>query len=306
MASLALPLLAGLDPNSSGILGRLRDGGPQCASRLTLWGNVLHLIAQKPWLGWGWGELDYAHLVTLYPGARFCEILDNAHNLPLHLAVELGVPLALLVCGGGLWLAWRARPWREPDATRQLAWAVLAMILLHSLLEYPLWYGPFQMAFVLSLWLLWRSPAPAYNTLGYGKKEDFSLPALVLYALTAIGLIAYTSYAAWDYERISQIYKAPTQRSPVLRDNTLAKISDSRLFIDQVHFAELTLSDLTRNNAAHLHTLALDVLHFSPEPRVLEKVIESATLLGLDDEARYFAARYRAAFPESYVRWAKD
>ncbi len=27
-----------------------------------------------------------------------------------------------------------------------MAWGVLAIILLHSLLEYPLWYGPFQMA----------------------------------------------------------------------------------------------------------------------------------------------------------------
>src|SRR5665811_2179347 len=93
-----------------------------------------------------------------YPGARFCEILDNAHNLPLHLVVELGLPLAVLVCGAGLWLVWRQRPWRERDATRQMAWAVLALILLHSLLEYPLWYGPFQVAFGLSLWLLWRRP----------------------------------------------------------------------------------------------------------------------------------------------------
>ena len=100
-AAFALPVLAGLDAHATGILARLHDGGPQCASRLTLWANVLHLIAQKPWLGWGWGELDYAHFITLYPGPRFCEILDNAHNLPLHLAVELGVPLALLVCGGG-------------------------------------------------------------------------------------------------------------------------------------------------------------------------------------------------------------
>ena len=306
VSSLALPWLAGLDPNASGILGRLHDGGPQCSSRLTLWGNVLHLIAQKPWLGWGWGELDYAHLVTLYPGARFCEILDNAHNLPLHLAVELGVPLALLVCGGGLWLAWRARPWREPDATRQLAWAVLAVILLHSLLEYPLWYGPFQMAFVLSVWLLWRSPAPTHSALGYKNKESFSPLALVLFATAAIGLVAYSGYAAWDYEHVSQIYKSPARRTPALRDNTLVKISDTHLFIDQVHFAELTLTDLTRNNAAHIHTLALDVLHFSPEPRVLEKVIESATLLGLDNEALYFAARYKAAFPEGHAAWAKD
>src|SRR5205085_9473049 len=140
--------------------GRL-GGGQACSSRLVLWSNVLHLIAQKPLAGWGWGELDRAHFETLYEGARFCDILDNAHNLPLHLAVELGVPAALLVCGLGLWWAWRQRPWQEADATRQLAWAVLALIALHSLLEYPLWYGPFQIAFGAALgWLL----APAQQS----------------------------------------------------------------------------------------------------------------------------------------------
>ncbi|MBA3058935.1 O-antigen ligase family protein, partial [Rhodoferax sp.] len=122
-AALALPLLLGQDLQAVGMLARLQQGDSACASRLTLWANVLHLIAQRPWLGWGWGELDYAHFITLYPGLRFCAILDNAHNLPLHLAVELGLPLALAVCSAGLWLMVRAKPWRERDATRQLAWS---------------------------------------------------------------------------------------------------------------------------------------------------------------------------------------
>ena len=53
--------------------------------------------------------------MTLYPSARFCDILDNAHNLPLHLAVELGLPAALLLCGTALWLTLQRKPWREAD-----------------------------------------------------------------------------------------------------------------------------------------------------------------------------------------------
>ena len=71
---------------ADGLMARFGDA-PGCTSRRVLWSNVLHLIAQKPWLGWGWGELDYAHYVTLFPGQRFCVLLDNAHNLPLQLAV---------------------------------------------------------------------------------------------------------------------------------------------------------------------------------------------------------------------------
>jgi hypothetical protein len=33
------------------------------------------------------------------------------------------------------------------------------VIVLHSLLEYPLWYGPFQMALGICLGLLWHPSA---------------------------------------------------------------------------------------------------------------------------------------------------
>jgi O-antigen ligase len=305
LAALALPALAGLDPNASGILARLQAGDPACASRLTLWGNVLHLIAQQPWLGWGWGELDYAHFITLYPGARFCEILDNAHNLPLQLAVELGLPVALLICGGGLWLAWRAKPWRETDATRQLAWVVLALILLHSLLEYPLWYGPFQMAFGLSLWFLWCTSTRRTRVAGHFF-DAFRPLTPVVYGVLAAILIAIIAFAGWDYQRISQIYLTPESRSAAYREHTLAKVRDSWLFRQQVRFAELSTTPLTPANAAQLRVLATDLLHFSPEPRVAETLIESATLLGRDDEALFYLVRYQAAFPDRHARWAQQ
>ncbi|MEY4883491.1 MAG: hypothetical protein RIS34_1345 [Pseudomonadota bacterium] len=297
VAAFALPRLAGLDAGATGILARLHDGGPACASRLTLWGNVLHLIAQKPGAGWGWGELDYGHFITLYPGARFCDILDNAHNLPLHLAVELGVPVAALICGVVAWLVIRARPWQERDARRQMAWAVLAVIGLHSLLEYPLWYGPFQMAVLLCVGLLWH---------GRQMPNQASNKALapVLYASAATLLIAFTAWAAWDYHRISQIYLAVDERSPAYRANTLDKIKASWLFQDQVQFAELTTTELTPDNAAHINALAKAVLHFSPEARVVERLLDSALLLGDADETAFYLARYQAAFAAEAARWA--
>ena len=153
IAAWLLPLFAGSEVDN--MLHRLREGAPDAHSRLVLWRNVLDLIAQHPWAGWGWGELSFAHYSTLYSGPRFVEILDNAHNLPLHLAVELGIPAALLICGGFGWLVLAARPWRETDPARLMAWGLLGAIVLHSLLEYPLWYGPFQLVFGLCLGFLW-------------------------------------------------------------------------------------------------------------------------------------------------------
>ena len=311
-ATLALPFLIGLGPGSGGILARFQDAGPACASRLTLWSNVLHLIAQNPWFGWGWGELDFAHFITPYPGARFCEILDNAHNLPLHLAVELGAPLAVAVCGAGLWMIWRLQPWREQDATRQMAWGVIAVILLHSLLEYPLWYGPFQMAFGLCVWLLVSTPPgieAAVQPVAIAQRPRFQSlkentnKAVVYIQLFATIIIAVVAYTAWDYHRISQIYLAPEQRSPAYQTNTLAKIKPSWLFKNQVQFAELTTTTATLDNAARLHAMAQSLVHFSPEARVVQKLIDSALLLGRDEEAARYIERFSAVYPKEHAAW---
>ena len=291
---------------SGGLFGRLAEA-PGCASRKVLWSNVLTLIAEKPWLGWGWGELDYAHFITLYPGPRFCEILDNAHNLPLHLAVELGVPVALAVCGGTGWLVWRAQPWRETNPLRQMAWGVLAVIGLHSLLEYPLWYGPFQIAVVLCVGLLWTTheAVPASRS-GLQHKFKPELPfSQYLRALAAITMIAMLAAVAISYYRVSQIYLPPAERSAAYQGDTLNKIRDSWLFRNPARFAELSITVLKPENAAAMYEVAKEMLHYSPEPRVIEKVIESAVMLGRDDEALQYLARYRAAFPLDHARWAE-
>lgn len=310
VASIALPMLIGRDPFADGIGSRFRNPELACAGRVLLWQNVLHLIAQKPWWGWGWGEVSYAHFITLYPAGRFCDILDNAHNLPLHLAVVWGIPAALIICGAVVFAVLRARPWRETMPDRQMAWAVLAMIGLHSLLEYPLWYGPFQIATALAIWILWRSrPQPASadgDTLqndSTPRRRNIPVPAMPAVLVGAGVLLAALAYAAWDYRRVSQVYMVPSLRSAAYRDDTLRKVQDSWLFRKQVRFAALTLATVTPENAQGLNTMARELLHFSPESRVIEKLIDSDLVLGRRDDAAYFMLRYRNAFPAEYERW---
>ena len=295
LATVLLPLMAGMDPSLHGLVSRLRSGDEACASRLTLWANVIELITLRPWAGWGWGELDYAHYMTLYEGPRFCQILDNAHNLPLHLAVELGVPVALLASSGVVWWVARQHPLREKDVVRQLAWAVLFLIALHSLLEYPLWYGPFQMAALICLGILW----------GTGREHQISAGLMFRFRVAAFAMVLLVTcgYALWDYHRVSQIYLPPENRSPAYRTDTLAKIHGSRIFANQVAFAELTITPLTPANAQWTYDTAKHLLHYSPEPKVIEKLIESAAMLGWEDDAVEHLARYRAAFPDDYARW---
>jgi hypothetical protein len=251
-----------------------------CGGRRVLWSNVLAMLAQHPWLGWGWGETDYAHFMTGYSSMRFCDMLDNAHDFPLHLALEFGVPFAAAVMALiGLWVL-RRTPWREDHPWRVMAWCLILVLGLHSLLEYPLWYGPFQMTLGFAIGLLWASPN------AQAKQETQEGPMLVA-ALLFIGCL----YAAWDFNRVGQIYRQAISRDAAYRDNPLHHAKQSWLFKNQADFAELTTQNVTQDNAAELYPQAVRLMHYSPEARVVQRVIDSGKLLGHEDQAQALTAR---------------
>ena len=251
-----------------------------CGGRRVLWGNVLALIAQHPWLGWGWGETDYAHFMTGYSSMRFCDMLDNAHDFPLHLALEFGVPFALVVMAViGAWILHRT-PWREQNAWRVMAWCLIVVLGLHSLLEYPLWYGPFQMTLGLAIGLLWASQ-------DLPVEEERQEGPMVIAALLFVGCL----YTAWDFNRVGQIYRQAASRDAAYRDNPLHHAKQSWLFKNQADFAELTTQTVTADNAADVYPQAVRLMHYSPEARVVQRVIDSGKLLGHDDQAKELAER---------------
>ena len=119
-------------------------------------------------------------------------------------------------------------------------------------------------------------------------------------------LVVSISYAVWDYTRVSQLFLSPQARLSGYQDNTLQKVSNSRLFRHQVEFATLYMLTLTPETALQVNQLSKSLLHFSPEPRVIERLIESAQLLKRPEEAAFYRIRYQAAFPEKYAAWARQ
>ncbi|MET0312087.1 MAG: Wzy polymerase domain-containing protein, partial [Burkholderiaceae bacterium] len=109
-----------------------------------------------------------------------------------------------------------------------------------------------------------------------------------------------------DYHRVSQLYLPAESRAAAYGSDALGHAKRSVLFGAQAQFAELTLTPLTRANAETIHAQARALLHYSPEPRVVEKLIESAVMTGRDEEALLHLMRFRAAFPEDYARWRKS
>ena len=111
--------------------------------RLHLWHESLLMFAKFPLLGAGFGQFAYQHL-QLASELRNPEIVglyNNAHNIVMQLAAETGLAgLLVFISTLGIWI-WRTLCRGTSYALEQWwAIAVLAVLGIHSLLEYPLWY----------------------------------------------------------------------------------------------------------------------------------------------------------------------
>jgi O-antigen ligase len=132
-------------------LDRAGDAGSN-GQRLYNWHAAWLAIQSHPWLGQGPGSFYKASIDAMFvtPPASFPKFAEHAHNLPLNLAVEFGLPMAVLVTGALGW--WFIRHLRRP-ATATSAWcmAVVGVIGAHSMVEYPLWYSYFLIPFGLCM-----------------------------------------------------------------------------------------------------------------------------------------------------------
>ena len=109
--------------------------------------------------------------------------------------------------------------------------------------------------------------------------------------LIAVVLFIGCLYAAWDFNRVGQIYRPAASRDAAYQDNPLHHAKQSWLFKNQADFAELTTQAVTANNAAELYPQALRLMHYSPEARVVQRVIDSGKLLGHDAQAQILSDR---------------
>ncbi|MCB1998505.1 MAG: O-antigen ligase C-terminal domain-containing protein, partial [Rhodoferax sp.] len=178
------------------------------SSRFGIWANTLALIARQPWTGVGFGEFNLAWSMTPFPG-RPTAFFDHAHNLPLHLLAELGLPLGGAVLAALLWALWRAWQPAPPPGLADLpaplqrgAAMFVLMIGLHSLLEYPLWYA----YFLLPLAWVWGL------ALGRGQASTAVPRARPALAVAAV-LVALAAVA--DYQRVVRIFEAPAGAAPL-------------------------------------------------------------------------------------------
>jgi O-antigen ligase len=268
------------------VLTARKDAPDVTAFRSEIWSQALDLIRQNPWTGVGWGNFNFAWTLTPFPG-RNTGLVDNAHNLVLHLAVELGVPLTVLLTGlllAALAFAFR-RTWRlagEAGLGARAALMIVVVMGLHSMLEYPLWYAYLLMP---TAWAFGFAVGTGTAT----APEEDAGGAAPLRAWRWVGaLMVVLAPSAWlDYLNIVKLFLPDATSLPF--EQRIARAQASPLFANQADYVAVTNLQLTTQTAP----LVARSSHVLLNGRLMYLWANVLNAQGQVDKARFMAARLR-------------
>ena len=166
-------------------LARLGRGLGIGDTRLAMYDITLHMIADRPWLGHGYGNFEAAFLA--YRDGRLPLLVDKAHNTYLEHMAELGLPATLLLYSGiAIILARIISGFRNRRRDRVFALAALlsAMVAgLHSLVDFSLQIPAVAVTFATVLGIgaaqsvSSRTPVVILDAGGDGQRNQRSQPA---------------------------------------------------------------------------------------------------------------------------------
>jgi hypothetical protein len=109
---------------------------------------------------------------------------------------------------------------------------------------------------------------------------------------------------AYNHAQVQQIYWPSQQRYSVWRDQALQVAQRAWFFRNTALFAKVTTTAVNEGNARAMLDDSLQVMHTSPEPRVIEKLLDSAQLLGEDALYEVHKKHFQRVYPQAYLTWA--
>lgn len=282
-AWLALEIWHGLGGPGFAGTGLLNKADPT-SSRWRVWQQCVLLVAENPWFGVGWGQFNFAWTLTPMPGLSRTAgyTFTHSHNIIVQWAVELGLPLAVLLTGLLVFAMWRALRDRwlglgDVSPIRRAAVAMVMIVLSHSLLEFPLWHAHFLLPTVFLFGLAVAAPRDAAAP---RVKQKNAAVAPLLMALAA-------AFALLDYRAIADVYAPPSDAPPL--EQRISKARESLLF---GHFAARFSGTMAKPGERQLDSYRGTVFEIL-DWRLLASWAQAYAENGQTDKARFLAARLR-------------
>ena len=281
---------------------RMTAGDTQGSIRLYLWHESWIIFSQFPILGAGLGQFAWQHfqLGPVLQATNISGLYNNAHNLFVQIAAEMGLAgVLILIATLGMWL-WQIRR-LQLTSYHWWGYAVLMVLGIHSMLEYPLWYAYFIGITAVLLGVL------DYNTY---RLELRRLGRLSVVAVLLLGLVTLAQLQR-GYQLLERTL---TARPKSMEDKNFSQRMREGLL--EVHhipllqpYAELFINNWIEVSASELdNKLALNErsVKFIPISNVVYRRAYLLALADRQDEARLQMARAIWAFPGDFPVQAKE
>ena len=285
-----LPFMAGADSSTNTVqrlYGELLSNeGSSVWIKFYMWHEAWLMFTQSPWLGVGFGQFAWHHfqLLPVLRANYISGLYNNAHNLIFQLAAEAGIGGLLALFGSlGIWfyglyqrhaISNRKTFVPAPDRASSMenyqsraplsaahwwGYAVLGVLAIHSLLEYPLWYAYFV---AIAAILLGAFDETRYR-LELRNVGRFSLVMILLLGLLLLIQLRSGYQQLKDILAIRPVSGNVAEAFQRTRDGLVAVHGGSLLS----PYAELYILLDTEVNADHIKqklALGSNVMHFAP------------------------------------------
>ena len=293
-----LPFMAGAE-GATNSMERLFSGGASGAVRLYLWRESWLIFTQSPWLGVGFGQYAWHHfqLLPVLQQGSIVGLYNNAHNIVFHLAAETGLAgLLVLAVALGIWL--RGLRHATLDVEHWWTYAVLGVLVIHSLLEYPMWYTYFMAIAALLLGALDET----HYRLELRRVGRISVMAILL-----LGLVSLLQLFS-GFRKLETVLAIP-RASGVEREATMARVRDGLIAVHSGSmlsaYAELSLSSFIEVNDKHLkEKLALNtrVMRFVPIGTVVYRQALLLAQANQLEQAKTLLVQAIWSYPQEFPR----
>jgi len=260
--------------------------------RLHIWYEAWLIFNQFPILGAGFGQFGWQHFL-LGPSLHNTGIVglyNNAHNLVMQTAAEMGLAGVLVLLGTlGLWI----RQMRNAQHTLFHWWGggILAVLAIHSLLEYPLWYAYFLGVAALTLGIM-DSSSYRLELRAAGRLAVASIVLLGVLSMSQLWL-GYRSL-----EKLTAVRQISARNEDYFSE--LLAVHNQALLQPFVEVAMSSLMEGHYDNLADARVLNENVMHFVPVGTVVYREVMLLALSGEQSAAQAQLEQSIWAFPSGF------
>lgn len=276
---------------------RMFSGAASVSDRLDLWRAAWAIALDHPLFGSGWGTFAarYFEYMSRADVAGTLDLFQNAHNIVLHFLAETGaVGTALLVLPLLWWL--RHAVSGTDGAERWWLLALCAVLAVHSLLEYPLWYAYFLGIAAL---LLGIAPSPAFRL----RLAHLGQPLALAVTVAALFNLTVT----WrDYREFERLFKPAAARQDGGWAATMARLHRNPLFTAHVELASALPLSADAANLEQKIFLTDRALRYAPVATLVYRQVLLLALAGEQAQAQALLVRARRAYPAAPPEFGRD